>query len=75
MNVWVIVFCEEPDRRVAVSAQKAYEICKEHIEQEIGLASLREQCLKELAEEYAQDPEWFGCSDVCAAEMVEVEGA
>ena len=74
MRVWVLTFVEDPDMRVAASAQKAYEICKEYIEQE-SRPAYREEWLKELAEDYAQNPEWFGCSDVCGAEMIEVEGA
>lgn len=74
MRVWVLTFVEEPDTRVAASAQKAYEICKEYIEDNIGLKALRNECLEELAEDFDENPEWFGCSEVCAAEMIEVEG-
>lgn len=74
--VWVIRFCEEPDMRVAASAAQAYEICKRYIKDELTciLESTRQECLTELAEDYAANPEWFACSDVCGAEMIEVEG-
>lgn len=71
--VWVVRFVEDPDMRVAATAEKAYEICKEFIEQEISLKALRDECLEELAEDYRENPEWFGCSEVCSAERIEVE--
>lgn len=74
MRVWVLTFVEDPDTRVAASAQKAYEICKENIEQE-SRPAYREKWLKELEEEYNEDPEWFGCTEICSAQMIEVEGA
>lgn len=73
--VWVIHFVEDPDIRVAATAEQAYAICKEFIENEISLKALRDECLEELQEDFSADPEWFGCSDVCGAEKVEVEGA
>lgn len=72
-NVWVIRFCEEPDMRVAASAEKAYEICKNYIENTISFGNLKSECMRELNEDYENNPEWFACEDVCGAEMIEVE--
>ena len=71
--VWVIRFCEEPDMRVAASAEKAYEICRKYIENTISYENLKTECLRELDADYKQNPEWFACEDVCGAERIEVE--
>lgn len=72
--VWVIRFCEEPDMRVAVSAEKAYEICESYIRNEAGFGKeLVRECMRELEADYKSNPEWFACEDVCGAERIEVE--
>lgn len=73
MYVWVMNFVEDPDERVAASAQRAYEICREYIEEGIQTEPLRKECLEELAESYHECPDWFGCSEVCSVERIEVE--
>lgn len=72
--VWIIRFCEEPDMRVAGSAEKAYEICKDYIRNVAGFGEeLKRECLRELEADYERNPEWFACEDVCGAEMIDVE--
>lgn len=71
--VWVIRFCEEPDMRVAASAEKAYKICEDYIWSTVKYENLRRECLRELEADYKRNPEWFACEDVCGAERIEVE--
>lgn len=71
--VWVIRFLEDPFIRVAKTAELAYAICREYIE-EIASEEVLNECLAELEADYTCFPEQFGCEDMCNAEKIELEG-
>ncbi len=71
--VWVINFGEGVDPRVASSAEKAYEICKDFI-CDIGYPyDLRKSYLEELRRDFLNYPDYFKCVDNCEAVKIEVE--
>lgn len=71
-TVYVIPFTNESEVRIAATKEKAYEICKEYIENCYDEETAAE-ALREFEEEYRNFPDSFSCEDICWVERVEVE--
>lgn len=72
MKIWIIRTVGSSNIRIARDAGKAYMICKSIIQNLVPIED-RVAAEGELRFEFERYPVFFGCDNVCSAEMYKVE--
>ena len=72
-TVYICKFFDFDEDRVAATKEKAYQICREYINDTVRDHDERNGCLKELSIDYLEYPDSFGCEGICWAIKTEVE--